>query len=383
MENSTKAEISFKGFNEDWNISSFENLTKINQGLQIAIEHRYKEAIAGSFFYITNEFLKVGSKSKYFILNPPESVICNEDDILMTRTGNTGEVVSGVNGAFHNNFFKIKYDKAKLDKKFLICFLKSEIIQKRIIQLAGVSTIPDLNHNDFYQIKIAYPKIAQQQKIGNFFQNLDELITQHQQKSKKLKELKKAMLNKMFPKKGQTAPEIRFKGFDGDWEVEEYGNIFSYLRPDEYIVKSTEYSNKFATPVLTANKGFLLGYTNEKNTFSESCIIFDDFTLDNKLVEFPFMVKSSALKILIINKERKNDLTFMFSRLNTHKIEKMGHARHYISVVQITKVLIPIFEEQHKIGNYFKNLDTLIDNHAIQIAKLQNIKKAFLAKMFV
>ena len=81
-------------------------------------------------------------------MNPPKRVVCNEDDILMTRTGNTGQVVTNVNGAFHNNFFKIEYDRRKVNKKFLIEFLRKDSTQYKILSLAGTSTIPDLNHGD-------------------------------------------------------------------------------------------------------------------------------------------------------------------------------------------------------------------------------------------
>src|SRR5690606_33755804 len=92
-------EVRFKGFTEDWDLDRFKNLTTINQGLKIAILNRYTKPVEGSYFYITNEFLKEGSKSEYYILAPSESVICTKNDVLMTRTGNTGEVVTNVKGA--------------------------------------------------------------------------------------------------------------------------------------------------------------------------------------------------------------------------------------------------------------------------------------------
>lgn len=375
--------IRFSGFSEEWENNSFKTLTKINQGLQIAISERYTKRIENSFFYITNEFLKEGAKSEYYILNPPENVVCNKEDVLMTRTGNTGEVVTNVNGAFHNNFFKIKFNKNQIDKNYFVNFLKLERTQLLISQLAGVSTIPDLNHNDFYNIKMDFPSKPEQAKIGLFFENLDQLLTKHQTQHKKLKALKKAMLGKLFPKKGATTPEIRFKGFTGDWEVKTFKDIFEYHRPDNYIVKSDEYDNKNNIPVLTANKSFILGYTNEVNTFNDNSIIIDDFTLDSKFVDFPFMVKSSALKILTIKNDNTFNIRFAYSLLKTTKIEIMGHARHYINVVQKTKVLSPSLKEQNMIANYFRNLDQLITKHATQIEKLGTIKKACLSKMFV
>ncbi|MBK8398997.1 MAG: restriction endonuclease subunit S [Leptospiraceae bacterium] len=197
-EGSDVPEIRFEGFSGKWERKKLERLTEINQGLQIAISKRYTEYVNGSYFYITNEFLKENPDVKYYILNPPESVICKESDVLMTRTGNTGHVVTNVSGAFHNNFFKIKFSQKELNKNFFVCFLKLPNTQELILKLAGTSTIPDLNHKDFYGIKIVYPTIEEQTKIGNFFQTLDRLLGLQEKEIEKLKELKKAFLEKMF-----------------------------------------------------------------------------------------------------------------------------------------------------------------------------------------
>ena len=175
-------------------------------------------------------------------------------------------------------------------------------------------------------------------------------------------------------------PRLRFKGFTNSWEQRKLGDVFEYERPDAYIVKSDKYSDNYKTPVLTANKGFILGYTNETNTYDRECIIFDDFTLDNKYVTFPFMVKSSAIKILTTKSD--NFLPFASQLLQTAKIENLGHARHYISVVQPTLVNVPKTEEQTKIGALFQQLDNLITLHQRKYEKLKNIKKASLDKMF-
>ena len=145
------------------------------------------------------------------------------------------------------------------------------------------------------------------------------------------------------------------------WEQRKYEHIFAYERPDKYIVKSDKYVDDAPTPVLTANKAFVLGYTKETNTYKNPCIIFDDFTLDNKLVNFDFMVKSSAMKILTVKPDY--DLVFSYSRLQSTKIEVLGHARHYISVVQNTSVYCPKIAEQKLIGTLFEKLDSLITLH--------------------
>lgn len=125
--------------------------------------------------------------------------------------------------------------------------------------------------------------------------------------------------------------------------------LVKYIQPSNYLVKSTNYSDEYDTPVLTPNKSFLLGYTNEKNTFNRDCIIIDDFTLDVKYVDFPFMLKSSASKILVSD---QMDLYYLFYLLKTYPFVLNGHGRHYISYVQEIEFDIPSLEEQEKIGSF-------------------------------
>ncbi|MEJ7184462.1 restriction endonuclease subunit S [Staphylococcus epidermidis] len=175
-------ELRFPEFKDEWIEKAFGDFTKTNQGLQISISNRETQYKEGYYFYITNEFLKPNSKIKYYIKNPPNSVIANKDDILMTRTGNTGKVITGVHGAFHNNFFKIKFDSKQYDRLFIYELLKSSKINNKILSLAGTSTIPDLNHSDFYSIKSFIPKYEEQQKLGIFFSKLDRQIELEEQK---------------------------------------------------------------------------------------------------------------------------------------------------------------------------------------------------------
>ena len=177
-------------------------------------------------------------------------------------------------------------------------------------------------------------------------------------------------------------PQLRFKGFTDAWEQRKFQDMFSFERPDPYIVKSDKYSNEYTMPVLTANKAFVLGYTKENSPCKKTSLIFDDFTLECKYVDFPYMVKSSAIKILTVKDEKKDNLRFSFERLNTTKIEILGHARHYISVVQPTKTRTPNILEQNKISELFSNLDNLITLHQRKLDKLSNVKKALLEKMF-
>lgn len=233
-------------------------------------------------------------------------------------------------------------DAARLSEDYLAVLLKSPNVFGTLLARSSGGTAKGVSQKSLSSIHVRVcDELTEQTKIGEYFRELDRLIGLHQRKHDKLVTLKKAMLQKMFPQPGATTPEIRFKGFSGEWVEKKLGDVFSYERPDQYIVESSEYSNENRIPVLTANKAFILGYTNEARTFNKPCIIFDDFTLEAKFVDFPFMVKSSAIKLLTIQDSEVDDLYFAFLTLNNAQIETMGHARHYIGVVQPTLLIRP------------------------------------------
>jgi type I restriction enzyme, S subunit len=305
-----------------------------------------------------------------------------EGDFIISKR----QIIHGASGIVPKSLHK-----AVVSNEYLVAASNEDISSE---YLTLISKLPDMHKmfflssygvdiekmvfdvRDWKKRSVIIPGLEEQKKIQHFFENVDQLLNCHAKEVEKLKIFKRAMLRGMFPIEGDCIPILRFKGFTKSWQEKELGDILNYERPDNYIVKSKEYSIQYKTPVLTANKGFILGYTNEVNTYNGPCIIFDDFTLDCKLVEFPFMVKSSALKILTIKEPQLDDLRFVFHRLITKKIEKMGHARHYIGIVQKTKVMVPHIDEQIKIGNYFYNLEKLISLHKKEINKLVNVKKA-------
>lgn len=374
--------LRFPEFDVKWNEDIFRDLVKINQGLQIQISERYLSQVKDSHFYITNEFLKEGSDKKYFIKNPPPNVLCDYDDILMTRTGNTGMVVTNVKGAFHNNFFKINYPQT-IDKGFLYYFLITVKTQNIIKSLAGTSTIPDLNHTDFYKINFTYPTIEEQTKIAKFLSAVDEKLNLLKEKKSLLEDYKKGIMQKIFNR------EIRFKDDNGEdfeeWEEKSLGECLDYEQPTNYLVSSTDYSDEFETPVLTAGKTFILGYTDEVNGIFKKenlpVIIFDDFTTATQFVNFPFKAKSSAMKIL---KAKDNvNIKFVYEAMQNLKFEVGGHGRHWISIYSNLFIQLPSLSEQTKIANFLSAIDEKIELVSNQIQDTQEYKKGLLQQMFV
>lgn len=185
---------------EEWEVKTFKDISKVSQGLQIAIEERYKELKEGRLPYITIQYIndKLNSDNKYFIENFSESVVCKEDDILMTRTGNTGIVVTNEIGVFHNNFFKVDFRRDLLNKDFLVWFLNTNLIQNLIIRYAGTTTIPDLKHGDFYKLPVVIPSLKEQEKIASILSEVDEKISKYKNKKQKLEELKKGLMQQLL-----------------------------------------------------------------------------------------------------------------------------------------------------------------------------------------
>lgn len=170
--------------------------------------------------------------------------------------------------------------------------------------------------------------------------------------------------------------------FGGEWETKRLGDLLSYKRPDTYIVKSDKYTEHGNTPVLTANKGFVLGYTDEDFGICQNTpvIVFDDFTTDNKYATFPFKVKSSAIKLLYPKHERVS-LRFIFERMQLIDFPLGNHKRYYISEYQNLELPMPDYEEQNAIAEVLSDVDGLIASLDALIAKKRAIKQATMQQL--
>ena len=182
---------------KSWKVNTFGDICKVRQGLQIPISKRLTDFETGCYVYITVQYLH-GGKEREYIKNPKSTVICTENDVLMTRTGNTGMVITGVEGVFHNNFFLIDFDRSRYDKEFLVQYLNMDVIQNDIRRRAGTSTIPDLNHGDFYKIMIYEPPLELQQQFAAFVAQVDKSKLAAQKGLQELEILKKSLMQQYF-----------------------------------------------------------------------------------------------------------------------------------------------------------------------------------------
>ena len=162
---------------EPWDVMQLRRITNLQQGLQIPQENRFEEDGENRFEYITIRSINAGSDRvhKEFIESPSDRVICYKTDILLARTGATGEVITNVSGVFHNNFFKINYDEMFILRDYLVYFLKVNEVKNHLLILAGTTTIPDLNHGAFLSTSICLPDKQEQDQICKY---LDEKLTE-------------------------------------------------------------------------------------------------------------------------------------------------------------------------------------------------------------
>ena len=185
--------------------------------------------------------------------------------------------------------------------------------------------------------------------------------------------------------KPTLTPKLRFPEFldAAGWEEKPLAACLDYQQPTPYLVSDTNYSPAFKTPVLTAGKTFILGYTSEEHgIFSEDLpvIIFDDFTTATQFVDFPFKAKSSAMKIL----QAKNgaNIKFMYETLQTLSYEVGAHERHWISSFAPMLVPVPKPREQQKIADCLTSVDELIAAQARKVDTLKTHKKGLMKQLF-
>ena len=313
-------------------------------------------------------------------------------------------IVAGEGQEFKPKYFVGKFDLHQ--RAYAVLNFKNNCIGKFLYYLihknrsyflryAVGSTVKSLRLPIFEKMLILIPSNPkEQQKIANCLSSLDNLITAETEKLDHLKDHKKGLLQMLFPVNGdalsgaevRTKPQYRFKEFknDGDWIETILENCLDYFQPTPYLVSSTNYDDKFKTPVLTAGKTFILGYTNEQEgIFNENLpvIIFDDFTTATKFVDFPFKAKSSAMKILL--SKGGNNIKFLFEIIQNLKFEVGTHKRHWISIYSKLDILIPKDPKEQKIiADCFSSVDDLIASQTIKIKALKDHKKGLMQRLF-
>ncbi len=343
-------------------------------------------------FLVTAKNIKKGfidyECSKEFVgeddyLNVMSKGIPKIGDILFTTEAPMGNVAQLERNDIALAQRVIKFRGCEIiENNYLLHYMLSTIFQNEISEKAIGTTVQGISGKELHKVSLSFPTLPEQTKLANFLTAVDEKIQTLKKKKSLLENYKKGVMQQLF------SQQLRFKDTNGkafsDWEVKKLGEVLDYEQPTNYLVSSTEYEDKFETPVVTAGKTFILGYTDETNGIFKNnlpVIIFDDFTTATQFVDFSFKAKSSAMKIL---KAKENaNIKFIYEAMQMIDYEIGGHGRHWISVYAPMKISIPSLPEQTAIANFLSAIDEKINKTNTQIQQTEIWKKGLLQKMFV
>lgn len=403
--------IRFKGFIDEWQDNNWADTVDISTNMVDPRNGNYDELfhigpgniesftgriydnvlkvkdsnlISGKFHFKTGDVIygKINPQLAKYTIAPFEGLASADAYVLNTRNG--------------------------LVQNYLYLILQSTSFFKYSVSVSSRTGMPKINRDELSVFNYFAPNEFEQTQIGSYFQHLDKLISLHQVKVNKLTNLKKAMLEKMFPKQGADVPEIRFKGFAGAWEekaLNDFGaatsgtSIESEFSVDgKYKVISIGSYSEYST---YTDQG-IRAIESEKTTKrvlnkDDLAMVLNDKTLSGNIIGRVLKVEISGTYVynqrtqrIEPNKE-KYDATFLYQLLNAPLVRKkifrnaQGNTQIYVnwSKVKELKYLIPKLQEQKKIGLYFQKLDKTITLHQTELEKLNNLKKACLEKMFV
>ena len=397
-------ELRFKGFTDDWEERKLGQYTKlITKGTTPKdktgigdVNFVKVENITNGKIYPINK-IKQNEHDNYLKRSRLE-----EKDILFSIAGTLGRtaiVNKSILPANTNQALAIirGYD---FDTNFLITSLAGNVVKEYIQRNPTVGAQPNLSLEQVGNLLVNTPNAEEQQKIGAFFQSIDDTIALHQRKLDMLKEQKKGYLQKMFPKNGAKVPELRFAGFADDWEERKLG---------DYIIQyseKTKQNNQY--PVFTSSRNglfFQKDYYKGNQIASEDNIGYnivprgyftyrhmsDDLVFKfniNDLADYGIV--STLYPVFTTNEQL--DSKYLQYQLNEGSefrrfslLQKQGGSRTYMYLNKLQNMIltIPKLEEQQKIGSFFKQLDDTIALHQRKLDLLKEQKKGFLQKMFV
>ena len=391
--------IRFKGFEEDWEQRKLgdiaEKVCEKNCGMQysLTLTNSAEFGVIAQRDFFDHDIAKASSLNGYyvvhnedFVYNPRISVSAPVGPVNRNKLGETG-VMSPLYTVFRPH---------DINATYLEYFFKSGFWHKFMNFNGDSGARADrfsIKDQVFFEMPIPFPDPIEQRNIGNYLKRLDSLLSLHQRKLEKLKILKKAMLEKMFPKNGARVPEIRFSGFTDDWEQRKFADLVireSIIADSRRERPSVEYED------VIAEEGRLNKDLRNKKTKKQGIVFFDTDILYGKLR--PYLhnwlmptFDGVAVGDWWVLRPIEVDKSFLYRIIQTYKFDEMANQssgskmpRADWKLISETEFEIPSnLAEQRIVGNYFMLLDSLISLHQRKLEKLRQIKKSMLERMFV
>lgn len=406
-ENKTKPDIRFKGFTEAWEQRKLNEIVRIYDGV-----HQTPKYQDSGIMFLSVENISTLQSTKYISeedFKRDYKVYPQENDILMTRIGDVGTtnvVTDNSLKAYYVSLALLKYKNT--NPYFLSNAMQSDYVQKGLANRTLKTAVPmKINKDEIGKVDIILSaSVEEQSKIGSYFKNIDNLITLHQRECDQLKELKKSMLKKMFPRDGSNIPEVRFAGFTDAWEQRKLGELSSsfeyglnaaakeYDGENKYIriTDIDDDSRKFKQEDITSPDTDLSSAENYR--LSEGDILF---ARTGASVGKSYIYKASDGLVyyagFLIRAKIKKDYNpeFVFQNTLTNDYEKfikitsMRSGQPGVNAQEYSQyqIMMPCKIEQDRISGYLRSLDNLITLHQRELEILKNLKKTCLKRMFI
>ena len=374
MAKQNKPAIRFKGFTDAWEQRKAKDLCSISTG-KSNTQDRVDDGIYP--FYVRSPIVEHSNRYLF-----------DEEAVLTVGDGvGTGKVFHYVNGKYdlHQRVYRMFDFSEEITAKYFYYYFSNHFYD-RVMSMTAKTSVDSVRYEMIADMDIALPKVKEQMAISAYFDRLDHLITLHQRKYDKLQVLKKAMLEKMFPKNGSSVPEIRFEGFTDAWEQRKAKDLCSIStgksntqdRVDDgiypFYVRSpiVEHSNRYLfdeEAVLTVGDGVGTGkvfhYVNGKYDLHQRVYRMFDFSEEITAKYFYYYFSNH-----------------FYDRVMSMTAKTSVDSVRYEMIADMD-IALPKVKEQMAISAYFDRLDHLITLHQRELEKLQNIKKSMLEKMFV
>ena len=398
MSKNSIPKIRFQNFEAEWLDSTIgRHITLLNgrayKQEELLDEGKYRVLRVGNF--------NTNSKWYYSNLELEENKYVNKGDLLYLWATNFGpEIWTEEKAIYHYHIWKLEFDRTEINQDYLNIWLESD--KNKIQQNTNGSTMVHITKTMMEERGISLPNFDEQSAIGSLFRTLDDLLVSYKDNLANYQSLKAVMLSKMFPKAGQTVPEIRLDGFEGEWEEKKLGEIVDIVgggTPDTNVKEYWNGEINWFSPTEVGNSIYL--DTSEKR-ISELGLQKSSAKILPANRTILFTSRAGIGSVGIITKDSTTnqgfqslvikegiDIYFLFSYSSEITRYALKHSAGSTFLEISGKVLgkmdiiIPTYEEQQAIGAYFSILDNLINSHQEKITQLETLKKKLLQDMFI
>lgn len=384
--------IRFKGFEGEWEEKALDKVativgggtpdTKVTEYWNGDINW-FSPVEIGKSIYAENSTRKI---TKLGLQKSSAKILPAMKTILFTSRAGIGDMAILKVDACTNQGFQSLIVKDGFDVYFIYSMGGS--IKQQALRVASGSTFLEISGKALGRLIQRYPVFEEQTAIGNFFQQIDKLIELQTRAVETAETYKKAMLQKMFPQKGEKVPRVRFEGFSGDWEEKKVGEIFRATRGQVLAVNllSESKTEKYCYPVYssqTKDNG-LLGYYFD--FLFEDSITWTTDGANAGTVKFRKgkFYSTNVNGVLLSEAGYSNQMVAEYLNTVAYKyVSRVGNPKLMNNVMVEIPIILPKLKEQTAIGNFFQKLDQQIEQQRQKLATYQQLKKAMLQRMFV